>query len=604
MAFNSNESRAEYTATTAQTDFVFTFKIFAGEDILVYQTPSGNEADDVADLLVLTTDYTVTIDGDNGGTVILNSGAGNGDKITLLRSLAVTRETDYQNGGDLLAETIDNDQNYQTYLVADLKSSQDRFLKLPTSLQSFSATLPTPVSNSYLRWNTGANALENDTTIPAAVTTSSDNVLNTNSYANEAVDVPVKVFTNGVGVARDPVVYSAKHYSIKALGFSDDAELEKWDAEAKALTSLSYATEPEDTPVNVFTSDGDGTFTATPQGGVFSSLHYANKSASLNVDTKLFATAGGTANAITLSIPAILAYSVNSIFMFKATDTNTTAATADVNGLGIKNIVIDGVALVGGEIETGKEYFLRYTGTNYELIDFGSLNINNLSDKPTPENADNLALQETGGLLKKLSFANLKLWILSLFNPSLTGTVSFNSTTNNINLTNIVTALGLEIGDVIRISGATDLKNNSEFTVEVITDANNIIVNQGHSNKGTTKNVATRASDTGVTVKLLVKYYNAPPSLGRDYVSMSASRLHNTSYTNNTKREMIVCAELGQANTQGCAALVDSKRVAYSINVQTSISSGVNFTVPAGSSYLVNNNSIGGTTVTNWHELR
>lgn len=182
------------------------------------------------------------------------------------------------------------------------------------------------------------------------------------------------------------------------------------------------------------------------------------------------------------------------------------------------------------------------------------------------------------------------------------GTATFNATTNNINLTGI--GVGVEIGDVIQINGATDLKNNREFTVEVITDANNIIVNQGHANKGTTKNVATRASDTDVTVKLLVKYYNAPPSLGRDYVSMSASRLHNTSYPNNTKREMIVCAEIGAGNPQGCQAYVDGKRVVYSVNTTSGSNTTITFTVPAGSTYFANNNGVGGSSVNSWYECR
>ena len=76
-----------------------------------------------------------------------------------------------------------------------------------------------------------------------------------------------------------------------------------------------------------------------------------------------------------------------------------------------------------------------------------------------------------------------------------TGTAIFTATTNNINLTGI--GVGVEIGDVIKISGAEDAKNNSEFTIEVITDANNVIVNQAHASKGTSKNVANRASDTG-----------------------------------------------------------------------------------------------------------
>lgn len=115
-----------------------------------------------------------------------------------------------------------------------------------------------------------------------------------------------------------------------------------------------------------------------------------------------------------------------------------------------------------------------------------------------------------------------------------TGTATFTATTNNINLTGI--GIGVEIGDVIQISGAEDAKNNSEFTIEVITDANNVIVNQAHANKGTSKNVANRASDTGVTVKLLAKWYNAENSLGRDWVDVSNLRVNGTSYPNNTNR--------------------------------------------------------------------
>lgn len=115
-----------------------------------------------------------------------------------------------------------------------------------------------------------------------------------------------------------------------------------------------------------------------------------------------------------------------------------------------------------------------------------------------------------------------------------TGTATFTATTNNINLIGI--GLGVEVGDVIQITGADDAKNNSEFTIEVITDANNIIVNQAHANKGTTKNVAARSGDTGVTVKLLAKWYNASDGLGQDWVDVTASRNFATAYANNTKR--------------------------------------------------------------------
>lgn len=44
--------------------------------------------------------------------------------------------------------------------------------------------------------------------------------------------------------------------------------------------------------------------------------------------------------------------------------------------------------------------------TNFN--DFGSININNLTNKTTPEDTDNLVVQQTNGLLKKLSWINLK----------------------------------------------------------------------------------------------------------------------------------------------------------------------------------------------------
>lgn len=185
--------------------------------------------------------------------------------------------------------------------------------------------------------------------------------------------------------------------------------------------------------------------------------------------------------------------------------------------------------------------------TNWEIDN--QFNINGLTDKVTLVDTDNFAIQETGGLFKKVSWANLKSTLKTYFdtlynfyNPTptiATGTATFTATTNNINLTGI--GLGIEIGDVIQISGADDSKNNSEFTIEVITDANNVIVNQAHANKGTSKNVATRASDTGVTVKLLAKWYNAPIGLGRGAVPYSKTEKDlGIVRLNNTGRELSI----------------------------------------------------------------
>lgn len=275
MAYNTNPGKQNIIASASQTAFNLNFKIFEATDIKVFQTPAGQSPDDVADLLVLVTDYTVTIDGDNGGTVTLTTGAGVNDTLVLKRDLPKDRTTVYVTQGDLLAATINTDQEYQTYLTADTALEILEAITLPESTVGVSTKLPAVIPLAYLRWAADGLSIENEDTIPQAVVDTSDNVLNANSWANENEDVPVKVYTNGVPAVRPGLVYSAKHHQLKSEGFKDGAE-------AKALTALSYATEPEDTPVNVFTSDGDGTFTATPQAGVFSSLHYATKSATFN----------------------------------------------------------------------------------------------------------------------------------------------------------------------------------------------------------------------------------------------------------------------------------------------------------------------------------
>ena len=161
MAFNTEPGRAEYTASAAQTVFTFSFKIYEDSDIEVYQTPSGQTADDTADLLLLTTDYTVSINGDLGGTVTLVTGAGVGDAITLNRNLPIVRDTDYQQNGDLLSAALNGDQNYQTYLTADSEAKKDRSLQLPTTSQGVNNIIPAPAANNYLRWNDAGTAIIN-----------------------------------------------------------------------------------------------------------------------------------------------------------------------------------------------------------------------------------------------------------------------------------------------------------------------------------------------------------------------------------------------------------------------------------------------------------
>lgn len=86
-----------------------------------------------------------------------------------------------------------------------------------------------------------------------------------------------------------------------------------------------------------------------------------------------FAVAGGSANALTLTLtPSPPSYAQPLTLLFRASNTNTGAATINVNGLGAKNIykISSGsiVALGAGDIISGGLYVAFYDGVQFQLL--------------------------------------------------------------------------------------------------------------------------------------------------------------------------------------------------------------------------------------------
>jgi hypothetical protein len=79
-------------------------------------------------------------------------------------------------------------------------------------------------------------------------------------------------------------------------------------------------------------------------------------------------TSGGSANVHTLTYTtAPTAYVQGHTFAFIAGFTNTGTATLNVNGLGAKNIFMDGAALAGGEIVASSVIQVMYDGTQFQI---------------------------------------------------------------------------------------------------------------------------------------------------------------------------------------------------------------------------------------------
>ena len=126
----------------------------------------------------------------------------------------------------------------------------------------------------------------------------------------------------------------------------------------------------------------------------------------------------------------------------------------------------------------------------------------------------------------------------------LTGTATFTNSTNNIALTGIG-SIGLEIGDVVRVTGTAS--NNKLFTVEVLTDSGNVIVNQAHAGGTTTKSLVDET--VSATVTLIAKWFNAPASLGQGWVEVTPSRSLGSNFTNATKRAIQVAVNFTQTGS-------------------------------------------------------
>ena len=139
MSFNSNPSRVEYVVNTKTTTFTFNFKIFEPENLLVYKIPSGTLPDDETNKLLLNVDYTISINGDLGGFITLLKTPTIHDIIIIQRTLSIDRVTDFVNNGGIYSDVLNNDQDYQTYLIGDneieKREEQANVMQLPTPTQ-------------------------------------------------------------------------------------------------------------------------------------------------------------------------------------------------------------------------------------------------------------------------------------------------------------------------------------------------------------------------------------------------------------------------------------------------------------------------------------
>jgi len=143
--------RAVYSGSAGTGPYSFTFEIQDETDIDVYINDT---------LQTLTTHYTVTINVDGTGSITLVSAASASDAVSIVGAKAIQRQTDFVTGGDLYANSLNDELDAQTIFAQQNYEALQRALKLPvSSAVDVSVVLPAPVAGYIIGWNDSANAL-------------------------------------------------------------------------------------------------------------------------------------------------------------------------------------------------------------------------------------------------------------------------------------------------------------------------------------------------------------------------------------------------------------------------------------------------------------
>ncbi|WLE60279.1 hypothetical protein GIY62_06370 [Burkholderia plantarii] len=124
-----------YTGNGATKAFPFPFTILSSADVVV-----------LLDGVPQSLGAQYTLDGignQSGGTATFSVTPTAGAAITIYRDVAIERDTDYQDNGDLLADTVNADFDRLWMAMQDSAASLDRAVRVPRSDVNPSMTLPT-----------------------------------------------------------------------------------------------------------------------------------------------------------------------------------------------------------------------------------------------------------------------------------------------------------------------------------------------------------------------------------------------------------------------------------------------------------------------------
>ena len=161
MTISSETRRAgPFIGNGSTTALPFTFKVFEAADLLVVTVDT---ATDVETTLILNSDYTVTLNGNQdanpGGTVNLASPLAVGTNAVVTSSMKHLQSTLITNQGGFYPRVINDSLDRVTILTQQLREALDRSVRIAVSSGLPGPTLPNPIANKIVGWNAAGDDL-------------------------------------------------------------------------------------------------------------------------------------------------------------------------------------------------------------------------------------------------------------------------------------------------------------------------------------------------------------------------------------------------------------------------------------------------------------